>query len=114
MTLPDNTPPRTPALTEAALNWAGRGVWALCVAVYLTVFIGGLQAGNEELSLVGRAAAFTVAAAVLGRIGLALLGRASLPGEAVPMDDEDGRLGSRIDMTSTPNVGEQEDQARRA
>jgi hypothetical protein len=105
---------RTPALNEATMSWAGRGVWAVCVAVYLTVFIGGMQAGSEELELVARAAGFTVLAAILGRIGLNLLAHASLPLEVVPMDDEEGRLGSRIDMSSSPNLGEQEDQADKA
>jgi hypothetical protein len=107
----DTAVPRVPALDEPALNWVKRGVWAICVAVYMAVFVGGIHAGSEELGVVARAAGFTLVAALLGRVGLGLLEKASLPGEPVPMDDEEGRLGSRIDMVSDPNLAEQEDLA---
>jgi hypothetical protein len=105
---------RAPALNDVAMAWVGRGLWSVCVAVYLIVFVGGIQAGNEELGVVARAAGFTLVAAVLGRMGLNLLGRARVPGEKVPMADEDGQLGSRIDIDSKPNVAAQEDQAEAA
>src|ERR1043165_2611228 len=84
--------PRIAALDDVAVSWVRRGLWAACIGVYLTVFIGGIQAGGDELMSLGRAAGFTLAAALLGRIGLGMASRASLPGEAVPMDDEEGRL----------------------
>jgi hypothetical protein len=87
---------RAPALNDVAMAWVGRGLWSVCVAVYLIVFVGGIQAGNEELGVVARA------------------GRARVPGEKVPMADEDGQLGSRIDIDSKPNVAAQEDQAEAA
>jgi hypothetical protein len=103
-----------PALNDVAMAWVGRGLWSVCVAVYLIVFVGGIQAGNEELSVVARAAGFTLVAALIGRLGLNLLGRASVPVEKVPLDDEDGQLGSRIDIDAEPNVAAQEDQAEAA
>jgi hypothetical protein len=112
--VPDDSLPRTPALSEAALGWARRGIWAVCVAVYLIVFIGGIQSGGEELSALGRAAGFTVVAAVLGRIGLGLLAGATVAGEAVPMDDEEGRLGPDLEGLGNTNVSEQEDEATAA
>jgi hypothetical protein len=112
MTSPsDDTPERAPALDAQAMQWVVRGVWGVCVAVYLIVFVGGLQSGNEELGVVARAAAFTLVAAILGRMGLNLLARASVPVEAVPLDDEDGQLGSRFDLLAEPNVAGQEVQA---
>jgi hypothetical protein len=113
MTSPSaDIPARAPALDESAMNWVVRGLWGVCVAVYLIVFVGGLQSGNEELGVVVRAAAFTLVAAVLGRFGLNLLARATVPVEiTVPLDDEDGQLGSRFDALAEPNVAGQEAQA---
>jgi hypothetical protein len=113
MTTPSaDAPGRTPALDEQAMQWVVRGLWGVCVAVYLIVFVGGIQSGNDELGVVARAAAFTLVAAILGRFGLNLLGRASVPAEmTVPLDDEDGRLGSRFDLGAGPNVAGQEAQA---
>jgi hypothetical protein len=105
---------RTHVLSEAALAWAQRVVWLVCVAVYLTVFIGGIKAGGAELATVGRAAAFTLAAAVLGRIALGLLGRASLPAEQGPTADQEGPLGSLVELVSSANVAEQDDEAEAA
>jgi hypothetical protein len=105
---------RAPALNEAAMAWVVRGLWAVCIAVYLTAFVGGIQAGNEELGVVARAVGYTLVAAMLGRLGLNLLGRASVPVERVPMDDEDGQLGSRINDDLEPNVAGQEVRANAA
>lgn len=66
--------PPVAALDDTAMSWARRAVWAICIGIYLTVFIGGLHAGGAELVTMGRAAAFTLVAAVLGRMLLGLLG----------------------------------------
>ncbi|HEY0582298.1 MAG TPA: hypothetical protein VGE94_08940 [Chloroflexota bacterium] len=105
----NSTEARVRVLDEAALGWAQRGVWAICIGVYLTVFIGGVLAGGAELITMGRAAAFTLAAAVLGRVALGLLASASLPIRQGRMDDQDGPLGSLVDLTSSTNVGQQVD-----
>jgi hypothetical protein len=105
---------RTLVLDEAALNRAQRVVWLVCVAIYLTVFIGGIQSGGAELATIGRAAAFTLAAAVLGRIGLGLLSRASLPVEQGPTADQEGPLGSLDGLVLSTNVAQQEDEAEAA
>jgi hypothetical protein len=105
---------REPALSDAALSNARRGLWVVCLAIYLIVFIGGIQAGGAELPTLARAAAFTVAAAVLGRIALGLLGRASLPVRQGPLDDQEGPVGSLVDLLSSTNVAQQEDRAEAA
>ena len=105
---------REHALSEAALSKAQGVVWAVCIGVYLTVFIGGIQAGGAELFTLGRAAAFTLAAAVLGRVALGLLGRASLPVEEGPTADKEGPLGSLVDLAASAKVAQQEDQAQAA
>ena len=93
---------RVPVLDEVALGWASRVVWAVCVGVYLTVFVGGVHAGGSELLVMGRASAFTVAAAVLGRVAIGLLARASLAVEQGPMAEPERTLGSLdVDATST-------------
>ena len=105
---------REHALDEAVMSKAQGVVWAVCIGVYLTVFIGGIQAGGAELVTLGRAAAFTLVAAVLGRTVLGLLGRASVPVEAGPTDDKEGPLGSLVDLVSSAKVAQQEDQAQAA
>jgi hypothetical protein len=109
----DFTEPRVRALDDAALAWAHKSVWAICIAVYLTVFIGGLQAGGAELISMGRAAAFTVAAAVLGRIVLGLLTEASVvkSNREGPTADQDGPVGSLAEMLSSGTVAHQTDDA---
>jgi hypothetical protein len=84
---------------------------AVCIGVYLIVFIGGIQAGGAELLTVGRAAAFTLAAAVLGKMVLNLLSNASLPVEPGPMATQDGRLGSLVDLAASANVPQHQDEA---
>jgi hypothetical protein len=105
---------REPALDAAAMSKAQSLVWVVCIGVYLTVFIGGIQAGGAELVTLGRATAFTFAAAVLGRMALGLLGRASLPVRAGPTADQEGPLGSLVDLVSSTKVAQQEDQAEAA
>jgi hypothetical protein len=105
---------REPALDEATLGLARRGLWVVCIAIYLIVFVGGLHAGSVELLAMARAAGFTVAAAVLGRILLGLLGRASLPVQQGPLADGDGPIGSLGDLVGSANVAQQEDKAQAA
>lgn len=100
----------TPVLDENALGWARRGVWALCIGVYLIVFVGGLRAGGDELLTMGRAIGTTLTAAVLGNIAVGLLGRASLP-EKGPSDEQPGPVGSLVDLIESTNVAQQEDTA---
>jgi hypothetical protein len=103
-----NRAPRIPILNDVALNWAKRGVWVVCVAVYLIVFLGGLWAGSEELRLLARAAALTLVAGVLGRIGLGFLARASTPGEEiVPMAEPERKISSLLDQYSESKVAGQ-------
>ena len=47
-------------LGGVALAWAGRCVWLICIGVYLTVFVGGILAGGDELLTMGRAVALTL------------------------------------------------------
>jgi hypothetical protein len=102
------------ALDAATLGLASRFVWAVCIGVYLAVFIGGIQDGGAELITLGRATAFTLAAAVLGRMALGLLGRASLPVQQGPTADQEGPLGSLVDLVASTNVAQQEDEAEAA
>jgi hypothetical protein len=112
--VPTATEPRQAALSDAALANAARAVWAVCIAVYMIVFVGGIQAGGAELATVLRACAFTLVAAVLGRVLLGLLGRASLPLQSGRMADEEGPVGSRVDLVSSTNFANQEDEAEAA
>jgi hypothetical protein len=109
-----STEPRVAVLDDAALGWAQKALWTICIAVYLIVFIGGIRAGGAELVMMGRAAAFTVTAAVLGRMALGLMRRASLPVRQGPMADLDGPVGSLVDMVSSTNVAQQLDEAEAA
>jgi hypothetical protein len=107
----DRTPERVPVLDEQALSWAHRGVWVACVATYLIVFVGGIQAGTADLVALGRAIAFTLATAVVGRLAVGLASRATQPAQTGPMADQDGRIGSLVDLLSSPNVNTPEDEA---
>ena len=98
---------REPVLSEAALAWGYRGVWALCIAVYLVVFISGLQAGSSDLATIVRAVGFTLATALIGKLALSVLSQARQPLSAT----EDGTVGSLIDLTSSPNISEPVDEA---
>src|ERR1700682_4975633 len=94
---------RVAALDDNSLGWARRVVWAMCIGVYLTVFIGGIQAGGAELITVGRSAAFTLVAAVLGKMALNLLAKASLPIEKGPTANQDGAFGSLVNLPPSAN-----------
>ncbi|HEV7663833.1 MAG TPA: hypothetical protein VGQ62_09885 [Chloroflexota bacterium] len=108
----DSTEARVRALDETTLGWLQRGVWAICVAVYLAVFVGGIQAGGAELITMGRAVGFTLAAAVLGRVLLGLLSKALLAAPQGLTAEQDGPLGSLVDLASSTNVAQQsEDEA---
>ena len=108
--LPDNRP-MVRALSDKAFHRFQRLVWAVCVVVYLAVFIGGIQAGGSELLAVGRAVGFTLLAALLGRTALGLLGRASVRDESVPMAVPEGKVGSLVDLLGSTNVPTQADHA---
>src|SRR5207248_454247 len=54
------------------------------------------------------------AAAVLGRMLLGLLGRASLPIRQGPLAAEERPIGSLVDLVSSTKVAQQEDQAKAA
>jgi hypothetical protein len=105
---------RTRALSDEALSWADRGLWALCIGVYLSVFVPGVLGHGDELMVMGRAIAFTLVTAVLGKIAIGLLGRASLPEEQGPSAEEEGPIGSRVELLPSTNVAEQEDLAAEA
>lgn len=101
---------REAALDDNGLAWARRVVWAMCIGVYLTVFISGIQGGGAELVAVARASAFTLVAAVLGKLVLSLLAKSSLPVEQGPMANQDGKLGSLVDLSSSANVPQHQDE----
>src|ERR1700738_1887983 len=102
---------RVAVLDDHDLLWPRRVVWAVCIAVYLTVFLGGIYAGGAELLAVGRAAAFTLVAAVLGKMALSLLPTASLPAEPSPMATQVGNFGSLGDLLTSANVAPHQDEA---
>jgi hypothetical protein len=52
-----------------------------------------------------------VGAAVLGKMVLSLLAKASLSVEPGPMANEDGKLGSLADVSVSTNVPQQQDEA---
>jgi hypothetical protein len=102
---------RVPALSEGALALVRRGVWTVCVGIYLAVFITGIQGGGAELITVGRAAGFTLVAAFLGRTLLGLLAGASTRVAQGPLDTQEGPLGSLVELVSSANVAQQVDEA---
>jgi hypothetical protein len=74
------------------------------VAVYLVVFVSGVLMGVSDLLAMLRAAGLTLATAVLGKLALSLLGRASRPTPEPPSAGQDRTLGSLLDVVSSPNV----------
>jgi hypothetical protein len=100
---------RRPAASEALLDRGYRLVWLICIAVYLTVFISGLQAGGSELGTQVRAIGFTLATAFVGRMAMGVIGRATLPAEEPPLATEDGTVGSLVDLVSSPTLAHQSD-----
>jgi hypothetical protein len=101
---------RTPVLGSEALSRCYRVVWLICVGVYLTVFVSGVMAGGNELTTMVRAMGFTIGAALIGKLALSVLGRAKEPLSAT----EEGKVGSLVDLVSSPNVSEPEDEAEAA
>jgi hypothetical protein len=93
-----------PVLGPEALSWGYRVVWTVCIGVYLTVFVSGVVGGGSELTTMLRAMGFTVAVAIIGKLALSVLGRAKEPLSAA----EEGKVGSLIDLVSSPNVSEPE------
>jgi hypothetical protein len=85
-------------------------VWALCASVYLTVFVSGVMAGASDLTTMLRASGFTVASALIGKLTLSVLSQATQPLSAT----EEGTVGSLVDLVSSPNVSEPEDEAEAA
>jgi hypothetical protein len=81
-----------------------RGVWLACVGVYLVVFVGGVLIGVPDLVAMLRALGLTLATAVLGKLALTLVGRASDPAAEPPLAGQDRTLGSLVDVVSSPNV----------
>jgi hypothetical protein len=114
MTMANDGLPRVRALSDKALHRFRRGMWAVCIGVYLIVFIGGIHSGGAELLSVGRAVAFTLVAALLGRTALGFLAQASVPGEPVPMAVEERKVGSLVELLRSTNVPEQPDEAAAA
>ena len=95
------TEQRKQVLSEGAVSTAHNLLWAVCIAVYLTVFIGGIQTGGAEILTMGRAVGFTLAVAVLGKMAIGLVSRASLPEEKGPSADELGQVGSLAELTGS-------------
>ena len=91
-------------LSDEALAQLRRLVWLACVCVYLVVFVAGVLAGTSDLLAMLRAAGLTVATAVLGRLALSLVSRASQPAPEPPSAGQDRTLGSLLDLVSSPNV----------
>src|SRR5688500_16070017 len=105
----DGTEQRVAVLSAESLGRLSRGLWALCICAYLTLFVGGVLAGGSDVLSMARGLGLAGARAMVGRIGLGLVSQASQPISA-PTDDQDRTLGSRVDLVSSPNVGEpQED-----
>jgi hypothetical protein len=91
-------------MSDEPLDLLRRLVWLACVGVYLVVFVGGVLAGTSDLVAMLRAAGLSVATAVLGRLALGVVSRASQPAPEPPSAGEDRTLGSLLDLVSSPNV----------
>ncbi|MBV8718654.1 MAG: hypothetical protein JOZ65_26615 [Chloroflexi bacterium] len=107
-------PVRTRVVGDEAIAWSERVLWALCIGVYLLVFVPGVLGHGDELMVMGRAVGLTLLTAVLGKIAIGLLARASLPEEEGPSAEEEGPIGSRVELVPSTNVAEQEDGAEAA
>ena len=90
--------------TAEAQAWVHRLVWLLSVSVYLVVFVSGVLSGGSDVLAMVRASGLTLATAVLGRLALGVLSRASQPAREPPLAAQDRTLGSLIDLSSSPNV----------
>ena len=93
------------------LDWGYRLVWLLCIAVYLTVFISGIQNGGSDLNTQLRAIGFTLAVAFVGRLAMGVIGRATEPQEQPLMATQDGTVGSLVDVVSSPTLAQPTDAA---
>lgn len=105
---------RVPVLDEVALSWAHRCIWLACVAVYLTVFVGSMLAGAADLTAMGRAVGLTIATALVGKLAVGLMSRATQPvekSETGRMADGVGKVGSLVDLVSSPKVTTPETEA---
>jgi hypothetical protein len=100
---------RISAASDTLLDWGYRLVWLLCIGVYLTVFISGLQSGGSELSTQVKAIGFTLATGIVGRMAMGVIGRATLPAEEPPLATQDGTVGSLVDLASSPTLAHQTD-----
>jgi hypothetical protein len=92
------------SMSDEALAALHRGVWLACVGVYLVVFVGGLLVGVSDLLAMLRAAGLTLATALLGKLALSIVSRASQPTKEQPSAGQDRTLGSLLDVVSSPNV----------
>jgi hypothetical protein len=112
----NSSPELRPVLSEDALAWIERGLWGLCIGVYLTIFVGGILAHLDELQVMGRAVVFTLMTAVLGKVAVGLLSRASLPveDEEGPSAEPLGPIGSQIEEPNLTNFAEHEEAAEAA
>jgi hypothetical protein len=102
---------RIPVMTPNAMSWGYRIVWALCAGVYLAVFISGIQGGGSDLGTLGRAAGFTLAMALVGKLALSVLSKATQPVSEPLLAARVGTFGSLGDLLDSPNVNELEDTA---
>jgi hypothetical protein len=91
-------------VTDEVLAALHRGVWLACAGVYLAVFVGSLLVGVSDLQAMLRAAGLTLATAVLGKLALSIVSRASQPVKEPLSAGQDRTLGSLIDVVSSPNV----------
>jgi hypothetical protein len=91
-------------VSDEVLAALHRGVWLVCVGVYLVVFVGGLLVGVPDLQAMLRAAGLTLATAVLGKLALSIVSRASQPAKQQPSAGQDRTVGSLVDVVSSPNV----------
>jgi hypothetical protein len=96
-------------LDDSALAWVQRCVWACCIAVYLTVFVGGVMAGGDELLTLGRAVGLTLVAGFLGKKAIGYLAGATLPEQSGRSADQSGQVGSLVELVESTNVAQQED-----
>ena len=102
---------RERALDDTALGWVQRGVWIVCVGVYLTVFVSGVTAGGDEVPVVARATGLTLIAALLGRVVLRLAANAEVSVRQVPTAMQDGPVGSLVDLMASTNVAQHTSEA---
>ncbi len=105
---------RRPVLGPAALDWADRAVWAVCIGVYLTIYVSGVLGGGDELWTMARAIGFTLVAGLLAKKAVSLLTESALFVEEGPSADQLGPVGSLADLLVSTNVPTHEDAADQA